>query len=1177
MQSGEFTLLLLCNATKKTKTKGGSMKDSIKNRKKKLLALCLSVMMLSSVTALAACKDTGNSTDSSSSSTTEEVKDDGLIKNAGFETFDEDNALNTSVTGWTKATTSITGSNALSSKAASGIIDLDKAAWHNLAGSNVDVSTLTEATAKAQWDDLTVKDKLDYYDSWKEQNSGKKINEKLDFYESMNIDSGDIPTLAHFDTHDGAAKANESLAEGAEKKDTKVLMIHNQYPETSSNNVYKALGTGQQYTSSSTVTVKAGSSAKFSVWVKTAELQSSATDGSIQDAVDKGAFISVTHSVGGKTMDVYKIENINTKGVTENNGWKQFSFYLKGSSYVDTTFNLVLGLGQGSMNYRGEYVNGYAFFDDIQCETITNDEYDRLLLENAPDHSVTFADEGEDKIVDAYAGDKDVFALNFYGDFADLDVLSGATAKLTETDGYTSGKQDNPAPWLSGGKNTDKDVAKVFANATDMKNGVGVTDEAQKAELAKLYDKYFKEDAAFANEQTLLLMSANGAAYTATTTNEIGFTSSDYLAISFFVKTSNVAEYVGAGVTLVDGKNKTAFASVDTSDMEAIKVNDEKLYGDWQRYLFFVENTSESSATTFTLEFTYGATSIEVDKQADSYYAGFAAFTGFEIRSMDKAEYKSAQSNSNAKLVSVNGDKPEEVSEGTSFDSALATPTTALKEGLATPQKYLGVTFDSAYLGGSNTQQPNENANAGLISKKYFTEVDGYFDTAAGTAGYAWLDGVKAATTETTADKVWNAVFGNSTQPLLMYNAADERANAAYGFIGTSTTLAANTYTAVSVRVRGTGKAYIRLVDTDASNYAEFTAYNETLSVGGYLTFWYNDDGNVCTGDPEDKATQVAFKLQTNGLYKANKRGWDGYEALADKDAWYANLSAYTEKDENGNLLVAKGGAKHDYNDHWNNAGMNGIAFYYNKDNGGYYADEGLKVPVIDLASVAGLTHRTEATSAEGYALEAEITAVKEDWTTVTFYVHTGDKAKSYRLEVWNGGKDGKGNDAGSYLVVDANNPGAAESNFTSLLEEYKDEVSAENKFESVFSYFDTASFLRYNKELDENKLGNLYEDNYTPSAQESGIAYLKYEESKYVTVFVDYQYSEKTVAASEVEEDVEEEETEDTDPETNVWLLASSLAIAGVLILAIVSILIRKVFLKGRKKSVKKQKNNKD
>ncbi len=1153
------------------------MKDSMKNRKKKLLALCLSVMTFSSVTAFAACKDTTDSTDSSSSSTVEEVKDDGLIKNAGFETYDKDTALNTSVTGWTKATTSISGSNALSSKAASGIIDLDKDAWHNLTGSNVDVSTLTETTAKAQWDSLTVKDKLAYYDLWKEQNDGKKISEKLDFYESMNIDSGDIPTVASFDTHDGAVKANESISKAEDKKDTRVLMIHNQYPETNSTNVYKALGTGQQYTSSSTVTVKAGSSAQFSVWVKTADLKCSATDGSIQEAVDKGAFISVTHSVGGKTMDVYKVENINTQGVTDNNGWKQYTFLLKGSSYVDTTFNLVLGLGQGSMNYRGEYVNGYAFFDDIECETISNDEYDRLVLEETPDHTATFEDEGEDKIVNASdtVNDNDRFALNFYGIFEDLDVLSGVTNKLTETDGYTSGKNDNPAPWLNDGKDTAKDVTEVFPSANAIKT---TAESTQNAELETLYNKYFKEDAAFATEETLLLMSAGGAAYTSTTTKEISFASSDYLAVSFFVKTSNTADYVGAGVTLVDGKNKTSFASIDTSDMEPVMVNEEKLYGDWQRYIFFVENESESSATTFTLEFTYGATSIEVDKKADSYYAGFAAFTGFEIRNMSKAEYKSAQSSDNAKLVSVQGSKPEDVVEGAFFDSALATPTTALKDGLANPQNYLGVTFDSAYLTGSGAQEPYTDKNAGLISKKNFIDADGYFNT----ESYAWLDGIKAAATETEAEKVWKEIFGNSTQPLLMYNAEEKSANAAYGFIGSTTTLAANTYTAVSVRVRGTvDKAYIRLVDTDASNYTEFKAYNKPLSISGYLTFWYNDDGNICTGDPEDKTTQVAFKLQTNGLYKANKRGWDGYEALADKDAWYANLSAYTQKDAEGNLLVAEGGAKHDYNDRWDNAGMNGIAFYYDKANDRYCADEALKVPVIDLATVAGLTHRTEAASADGHELEVEIPADKinkNEWTTVTFYVHTGDKAKNYRLEVWNGGKDGKGNAKDTYLVVDTNNPGSAESNFTSLLESYKDKVAEEDKFESVFSYFDTASFLRYNKDLDENKIGNLYEENYTPSAQKEGIAYLKYEEDDYVTVFADYQYSEKTVTASEVEEEVEEEETEETEPETNVWLLASSLAIAGVLILAIVSILVRKVFLKNRKNRIAKKdkKNNK-
>ena len=61
--------------------------------------------------------------------------------------------------------------------------------------------------------------------------------------------------------------------------------------------------------------------------------------------------------------------------------------------------------------------------------------------------------------------------------------------------------------------------------------------------------------------------------------------------------------------------------------------------------------------------------------------------------------------------------------------------------------------------------------------------------------------------------------------------------------------------------------------------------------------------------------------------------------------------------------------------------------------------------------------------------------------------------------------------------------------------------------------------------------------------------AYLKYETASECSIFADYQYSEKAVVASAVEDETETPE-ESTTPktETNPWLLASSLAIAAML-----------------------------
>ena len=111
------------------------MKKSINNRKKNFLALCLSVLMLTSTAALAsACSEdteTDSSTTDSSSTTTDtstSVNDTQLIKNGKFEIFDTNkglNAIGTAVTGWTRSVNSATTGTALTSKAASGIIDTD--------------------------------------------------------------------------------------------------------------------------------------------------------------------------------------------------------------------------------------------------------------------------------------------------------------------------------------------------------------------------------------------------------------------------------------------------------------------------------------------------------------------------------------------------------------------------------------------------------------------------------------------------------------------------------------------------------------------------------------------------------------------------------------------------------------------------------------------------------------------------------------------------------------------------------------------------------------------------------------------------------------------------------------------------------------------------------------------
>ncbi len=1153
------------------------MKDSIKNRKKNLLALCLSVMMLSSVTAIAACG--GNSSDSSSSdsssSTTTTVKDEKLITNSDFETFDSKYAIDVdNVTGWTRANNSTASGSAPVSSAASGIIDLSDKGWTYLmeTNANYNVQTMTEKEAKAAWKELTIRDKLAYYKRWKEENNKSSITTKdLDFYESLEVDSEDkLPSFERFSTHDQSAE------------NTKILMIHNDK---------KSTGTAQKYTSSSTVTVKAGTSAKFSVWVKTLDLTSPDTEGVDQEAVDKGAYISVSHSVGGKTLDDYTIENINTERMDEatlSNGWKQYSFVLKGSFYADTTFSIVLGLGQGGGSYYADYVNGYAFFDDIQCETISNATYkttvDEWVNESVFDVNDTVKFEYEDKqkivdVSDAANEARNHFALDFYGQEFSVanEVLSNTTASVTTTETknvtYSSLKNDSvntTAPWLGGGFSADNDITEVFANVAAMQTKA---ETANNKFLTSIYNEHFKDNAFAKDKQTLLLMSADGVAYTAKSSYDFNFSQAPdgYLAISFFVKTSDMQGYTGAGVTLIDGENKTSFSSIDTTNIDPVKIeDDEDVYEGWQQYFFFVENDSDKDDVTFSLSFSFGPTSVEESVKRDSYFEGFAAFTDFKVYSMSKDEYESAQSGSYSKVVAIKGDKEAEKAEGEGFDKAAGTPIDGLEKGIAHLQNYRGVYNDNAYITGKkdDSAEENLNVNAGLLNKKHFTAEDGYFGTATG----AWMNGIKSLASGTSTE-VWNTIFGNDcSQPLFIWN---ETQTKPYGFISKSkTTISANTYKAVSVRVKGSvgATASVYLIDMDKDNYDNADVYDKTQSIGRTLTYWYDSYGNICTGDSEEKSTQIAFHLQTNGLYKANKN-WDGYKKLSDaqKTAYFANLSAYKNTDKEGNLLVGAGGATHDYTGKHDGEGLNGIAFYKKAD-GVYCADKDTNIVVENIAALSSEILAPRYSEVAAKELKTEITFTSNDWTTVTFYIHTGDTAKEYRLEVWSGTRNGDtGNNAGTFVAFDINTPPSDETTIKGLLEEYDKEIEeGEDKFYGVFSYFDTDKHLRYNADLDKTNVGNLYKESYVPTDYEKGIAYLNYDKQENRRViFADYQYSEKTITAAEADKDDDtdsDNDSTDETPNTNVWLLASSLSIAGVLVLAVASIIIRKIVKKVRK-----------
>ena len=1167
-------------------------------KKRKLLAIFMAMMMLSSTGAvLASCKDEQAETPTVEDETPEEeetVPDDYIVTNAGFETFDDkdgENLIVTSVNGWSRSTNSTASGSAKSSTAASGIIDTADAAWKNLTTSGLDgisARELTQEQAKANWDKMTAKDKLEFYEAWEENDNDKDV-EDLDFYQSFNIDEDDLPLYRVKDDEDKETAtpiANPGTHDNS-TENTKVLMIHNEYSTTN----YEKFGTAQKFTSSSKVTVSAGTSAKFSVWVKTSNLEMVDTQGNVQEALDRGAYIEITNSLGGTSLDPVRVENIQA------NDWTKYEFVLKGSEYADATFTIVLGLGQSGGDDRFAYVNGYAFFDDIKCETVLSTEV------NLADYTEKKLDDNaESKIVNASVNK---LALDFSGNITKensfntthsfTDTREEATSSAG-TDYYTSIKDTNPddriKTWEGLGFDPKDDLVKVFDNADAMKN-------ENNAYLQTAYDNYFKDVEFLKDEKVLMLLSASGASYTVKTEQDYTAKLADmlkvekdennYVAISFFVKTSNMSGFTGAGITVKDknGEIVSTLSSIDTSAIEGVKVGDkEDVYEGWQKCFVFLSNETNETQY-YSLEFTFGPTTIS-DTTKASYQTGFAAFAGFDKYYLSEEEFSYAQSGTYALIANLDANAEEESSDN-GFDSVSTGSQTKIENGYADLKNFKGVTPNSAYIKNSTDFDINTLRTAGLLSK------DELFDDEEKTINkeYAKILATLLKENDTLSESsdpyetkktaivaMWNSVFGNSDlsgyaskQPLVIYNESEQ----AYGFIGATTNITDYTVVSYNVKVSEYAVANFYLIDTDSENKG-------VMSIEGKTAYFYDKDGNICSVDPTssdfNSKKDVAFKLQKNGLYKLNA-GWKNAEGVASKDAFYANLGAYA-KDSDNNLIVAENGVSYNYNNKWRNDGNDGIAFYY-KD-GKYYADSAKTVEVLDLASVTALEKRADAYGKQNMQITVNGTG---EWATVTFYIHPGDSGKNYRLEVWSGSRDGADkNPANSYVIVDSRTPDALTAEtFATYTENRQEDLKQMNKldewcFESVFSFYDNAKFLRYNEELDENGVGNSYDD-FDPTSADyaKGVAFLRYENGNTYEVYADYATVDKTVVA-DVDETEEEEEEEEEKPESeiNVWLLVSSISMTAVLLLVIILIIFRKALGgKKRKNRAKKVKVKKE
>ncbi len=908
-----------------------------------------------------------------------------------------------------------------------------------------------------------------------------------------------------------------------------VLMLHN-YATTHN-------GLAQSYTSV-TVDLPANTAAEVSLWVKTTDLMFNQGEKVTQD---RGANISVSHTVGGSTLADFTISCINTQKLIDEgfatddyNGWVEYTVYVNACDFAASTISIKLGLGES--DYA---VEGYAFFDDVKVTKFVDLEregcsYDKEVVDKAV---WTLSDDVSEKVfkADSYKRNNgNVKDHRFAGNFhylldlasedtykqvtfgSDNDIIKNLKTGLTQdADKYVSSTN------LSGiklvGFPSVEGLGKDYKLPDSLKNlkvdgvsGVGL--DTRKDLLAHVKAGYsFKgSETEYAenlntalkdvvqlpkinnfgaeDDNVLVMLSANGAAYTSSF--ELAVAGDDYQIISFWVKTSDMEGGTAATVKVSDTDNKDNSANValDTKGIVTDIDDDNKdIYNGWVQCFFFVHNDTNEDKQ-IKVEFSFGNTAIK-DTTVTSYKAGWVALANMQALSVNEETFGYTGSGSYTASLTL---KEEEEKKTSVFDEVYGSQSHDITEGLVNASSYNGVNGGSSFVkNNGHVSIPydniNTNPNAGLLNREYagnYEKTDWY---KALMNGFGVNVDVNYSDTQALAN--WTKVFGaQSVQPLVIINDGDresyveiktankdnfkyyyikneqgnfEAVNTLdnpefdeeetyyaikhvlnYGFIGKDSTVSADSYQTVSVKVKVSAGAvaYIYLVDTDATeNVLGFSAPS--------YSFYYDIDGNVLKDehDPDaplkDQRENVLYTLRDDGLYE-DKNGnlfanlYNYTKLYYDQQADYYNADGKRVNFDDLKLgetywLSADAANKKDESKQVNHYLTNsaGKKLYEYKDGKHYYIvdgktqetvinkfdtqyarydyselDEQYKFVLDARYDVNGKFMTDSTAGVAGYDKNGN--KVAGEWFTVNFVLHAGSAEKKYRLELWSGERE---------------------------------------------------------------------------------------------------------------------------------------------------------------------------
>ncbi len=200
-------------------------------------------------------------------------------------------------------------------------------------------------------------------------------------------------------------------------------------------------------------------------------------------------------------------------------------------------------------------------------------------------------------------------------------------------------------------------------------------------------------------------------------------------------------------------------------------------------------------------------------------------------------------------------------------------------------------------------------------------------------------------------------------------------------------------------------------------------------------------------------------------------------------------------------------------------------------------------------------------------AIDRTIAAEIDDYGVVTFYVVTGDEAMSFRLELYNGTRDGSENSQGYVLFDDVYAGTTTYTTYEILKQQY-----SKNFFTTELKYNQGKIYSYYNGNTDDPVKDD--DGNAVYTAAEDYIAYAEGENVKFMRYDVVSKINSVEKETEEEESESESEEEESAESESTignlVWLQITSIVIAAALVIALVAVILRKVFEKKTKKKAK-------